>query len=288
MHLELEDLRSGYTTVAREVMSRGEVSAPRGLKTMEVLDATLVVSDAHDLLPVGTGRKINTGLAALEALQLIGGYSDPVQLGRVTANMAKYEDLGQFHGAYGPRVRPQLPAAVARLIEDDASRRAYISIWDPLRDLYVHGMKNYPCTTALQFLIRRDRLVLQVTMRANDVWHGLATDAFVFGQLQCTVANVLGIEVGEYRHHANSLHVYEPQWGAVEELLDAPSAGPLATPDGFTAGPGDPGDVHGAMERARYVAETGEPPEGATASEEWYSLKVAKYVAPATQEGAQT
>lgn len=216
--LDLPDLVNGYVDVVNFIMDHGADVAPRGEMTREVLAMTLVVPGDAPMLPFGTGRKVNRRLAAEDALQVIGGFSSLERFERINPNMRAYTDQGAFHGGYGPRIRPQLGNVVRRLREDPHTRRAVITIWDPMRDGNIEGMSNYPCTTELQFMIRDGALNLHTTMRANDVWHGLAYDGFVFNQLQRTVARMLGVPVGVYFHHATSLHVYEKQWDQAQDL----------------------------------------------------------------------
>jgi thymidylate synthase len=112
----------------------------------------------------------------------------------------------------------QLPRAVERLKLDPDSRQAVVSIWDPLYDM--QDTRDLPCTLNFNFRIRNDKLNMSTTMRSNDVWLGAAYDVFMFTQLQCTVANALGVEVGTYTHHAYSFHIYERNVEAMEQLHD--------------------------------------------------------------------
>lgn len=221
--LHLDDLVNGYVDVIEYIMDAGEDVAPDGKLTREVLAMTLVLPGDAPMLPFGTGRKVNRRLAAEDALQVIGGFTSVERFVRINPHMRNYTDQGAFHGAYGPRIRPQYDMVLRRLTSDASTRRAVITIWDPLRDGTVDtGISNYPCTTELQFMIRDDKLNLHTTMRANDVWHGLTYDAFVFNQLQRTVARELDIEVGTYFHHATSLHVYDKQWDLASALNTVP------------------------------------------------------------------
>jgi thymidylate synthase len=216
--LHLPDLVNGFVDVVDTIMANGDDVAPDGKMTRELLAMTLVIPGDAPMLPFGTGRKVNRRLAAEDALQVIGGFSSLERFERINPNMRNYTNQGAFHGGYGPRIRPQLGNVLRRLTADPSSRRAVITIWDPLRDGNIEGMSNYPCTTELQFMIRGEKLDLHTTMRANDVWHGLTYDAFVFNQLQRTVARMLMVDVGTYYHHATSLHVYEKQWELVPDL----------------------------------------------------------------------
>lgn len=231
--LDLPDLVTGYVDVVEYIMAHGEDVAPRGEMTREVLAMTLVVPGDAPMLPFGTGRKVNRRLAAEDALQVLGGFSSLERFERINPNMRNYTDQGAFHGGYGPRIRSQLDMVCRRLSDDPSTRRAVITIWDPLRDGNIEGMSNYPCTTELQFMIRNGKLNCHTTMRANDVWHGLAYDGFVFNQLQRMLARMLRVEVGTYFHHATSLHVYEKQWQLAGELTHTPITAAHWTPDGL-------------------------------------------------------
>lgn len=204
----VNDLREGYRQIVSDVIEFGRPVAPRGQLTHEVLGATIILRDPRDSLPYGIGRKFSAAIAAAEALQLIGGVSHPELMASI-GRFREFQDGGTFHGAYGPRVRHQLHSVARRLQRDPDTRQAVVTIWDPAYDAHTDGLRDYPCTLSLHFMVRDDALDLHVTMRSNDVWWGLAHDVFQFTQLQQTMAAALGFELGQYYHHANSLHFYE-------------------------------------------------------------------------------
>ena len=219
MEIVIEDMQMGYTEVLRTVLVHGTESSPRGKGTCELLNATITLSDPQKSLPVGIGRGVNTKIAAVESLQLLGGVLHPEKMLQASGAFSEFMDGGTFHGGYGQRTRAQLPLAVQRLRDDPHSRRALITMWDPLHDLFVEGARDYPCTIALQFLVRDGRLLLHTHMRSNDAWRGLTYDVFVFTQLQLAVAAALNLPVGKYTHHTTSLHVYESDVDDVTALL---------------------------------------------------------------------
>lgn len=216
--INVDNLRADYHKVVRHVRLNGDEVPSRDGDTREVLDALIVVKDPTDVLPTGIGRKLNPRIAAIEALSLIGGIQVPELLVRAAPNFSRFRDGEYFHGAYGPRISMQLPAVVRRLQRDPGTRQAVITIWDPLHDLMQEGRHDYPCTVMLQFLVRNGELQLHTTMRSNDVWLGLTYDAFMFTQLQLTVARALGLVAGPYYHHAVSLHIYERDVDASREI----------------------------------------------------------------------
>lgn len=237
--IELRNLRDDYHKVLQRVRLHGKPVKVRGMETLEILDETLVIQDPTDVFPWGTGRGVNPAIAAVEALQLIGGVSHPDLMVKASSNFAQFRDGGAFHGAYGPRIRQQLPAVVKRLQKDINTRQACIVIWEPLRDLYEDGLKDYPCTMLFQFLVREEKLQLHTTMRSNDVWWGLAYDAFQFTQLQLTVASALGLDAGPYFHHAVSFHMYERDLEASRKVHGNQSGVSLVDPPPLGMGHAD-------------------------------------------------
>lgn len=216
--IHVPNLRDGYVDVARRVLHEGTATAPRGQRTYEILDAIVVVDDPTDALPVGVGRKLNAVIGYAEALQLIAGEARHDLLPRISPNFNQFrQEDGRFWGAYGDRIGTQMLAVERKLKQDRDSRQAVITLWDPRLDNQ-DAKRDYPCTVMLQFLIRNDKLVMHTTMRSNDVWWGLAYDAFQFSQAQLTLAHALGLEAGPYHHHAVSLHVYERDVTGIERL----------------------------------------------------------------------
>jgi thymidylate synthase len=69
-----------------------------------------------------------------------------------------------------------------------------------------------------QFRIRNNKLNMSVYMRSNDVWLGSAYDFFQFTRVQLAMCSVLGIEPGTYAHHVGSLHIYENNYEAADQL----------------------------------------------------------------------
>lgn len=220
--IELADNRDGYISLLELVTRHGEKVTSQYGDTIELRNASIVLHDPHDALPSGINRGFSPGLVAFESLMLIGGFMDDERTTDVVPSMDRFkEDNGQFWGSYGRRTRDQLAAIVRKLQCDPDTRQAVVTVWDPALDAQ-GGKRDHPCTIALQFLIRDDKLSLCTTMRSNDVWWGWAHDAGQFTSLQLTVANVLGIEPGPYVHNAKSFHLY---------IRDLPSLGRLSRPD---------------------------------------------------------
>lgn len=198
----------------------GESVAPRGIETKEVPHLTIIIGHPNDCLMMGINRKWNHKLAALEALQLIAGRQYPQLMAAVAPSTARFLDGEAFHGAYGPRLRQQIPKIMDTLRMDMNSRQAIATIWDPAYDGFA-DTADTPCTVYLSFMIRDGKLIMHTHMRSNDVWWGWCYDVTQFCSLQVHMATAMGLEVGPYVHYADSFHMYyERDFDAVKELTD--------------------------------------------------------------------
>jgi thymidylate synthase len=234
MELHLDDLRNDYSRLVRLVRDKGSYAAPRGLPTRELLNVTLVFFDTSRLIPVGIGRGVSTTLNAYSAAALVAGAHLPEMALAIAPGIASFDADGVDRERYGPRIVAQVEGAVRHLVDDPDTREAIVMLQPP-RTREADGGRDFPCTTSIQFLLRDGLLHMTVAMRSNDVWHGLSGDAWMFGQLQETLAWVLGAEVGAYVHHAASLHLYDRDLAKVDDLHPADGNG-LAVARGF----GDP------------------------------------------------
>lgn len=203
--------RDVYVEVLENLRRRGVRRQSRNGPTYNLDDVTIELESPLNVLPVGVGRNLNPRIAAAEALQLIGGFSDPKWMVEIAPRFRNYlESNGRFHGAYGERITigRQLANVVAKLKLEPYTRQAVITLWHPQLD-NEGGKLDYPCTVALGFSRSNlDRLDMRVAMRSNDAWLGVPYDMFQFTQLQLTLCNVLNVLPGTYTHTAWSMHLY--------------------------------------------------------------------------------
>lgn len=218
-HFEMYSVQEDYNWIVHCVMNYGDIATSRGMQHRELIGAQIRLEHPQFSLATGIGRRLNTRIAYVEALQLISGENYGNLLDKVSnGSFRQYFNGEVMHGSYGPRLRPQLINAVSRLGEVD-NRQVVMTIWDPFLDAK-GDRRDIPCTVAMQFLLRNNKLHMVVTMRSNDVWRGFPYDVFQFTQLQCTIANAINCEVGEYVHNVGSLHLYESDVEEVRHLTD--------------------------------------------------------------------
>jgi thymidylate synthase len=267
------DGQHAYRGVVQHVLRRGRLRSPRGRTTLDAGCVIIELASPRRALPLGCGRDLNKNIAAAEAVQLIGAFSDPGLLMKATPSVAQYMDGDKFHGAYGERIGQQMFEVRRKLMEDTESRQAVVTLWDKYSD-NEPSKHDYPCTVMLQFQVSPNaELQMTTVMRSNDVWLGLPYDMFQFTQLQMTLANSMALDPGMYRHIALSLHIYSEHVHKAER--------DLRDPTDFTEQPmglgrwGKP--FIDAMQRARKL-HTIEVNDEETSSEQWYRSRFASYL----------
>lgn len=112
----------------------------------------------------------------------------------------------------------QIEKIIELLKIDPDSRRAVININVPNKN--VIETKDEPCTIALQFLVRKNKLHCTCMMRSNDIWLGFPYDVAFFTELQKYVADILQMEYGTYTHFVVSLHLYERNVNAAKKIIN--------------------------------------------------------------------
>ncbi|MGW3729156.1 thymidylate synthase [Streptomyces sp. NPDC000851] len=211
-----------FVEAVRETADHGRPVSPRGMPTRELLGVHLTLTRPHArLLHLPPARILNPAFAAAETVwHLIG--SDAPWIFDYNSRLRRYADDGMLRGAYGPRMRrwggqvDQLAEAVRTLREDPDSRRAVIQLYDPVRD--ARGHRDVPCTLGFRFQLRQGRLHMSTTMRSQDVWVGFPYDLFFATVLHELMAGWVGVGLGTYHHHVDSLHLYERDMPAAVAL----------------------------------------------------------------------
>ncbi len=201
-----------FAAACRAVCRDGTAVSPRGMTTTEILGAHLCLTEPrHRLVDLPPARVINPAFAVAEALWILSGSDEPWIFDYNRA-LTRYTDDGRLQGAYGPRMRrwggriDQVDHVRRLLARDPDSRQGVIQLFDPERDN--RGHRDVPCTLGYRFFLRSGRLHMHTTMRSQDLWLGFPYDIFAATLLQELMAGWLGVALGEYHHHVDSLHLY--------------------------------------------------------------------------------
>jgi thymidylate synthase len=226
--------RELFAQACRGVLAAGKPAAPRGLPTVEVLGASLTLTDPRRrLVDVPPARVINPAFAVAEALWILSG-SDDQWIYLFNERLAQYADDSRLMGAYGPRLRhwrgtiDQLAYVRQVLVEDPGTRRAVVQLYDPETD--TQGHKDVPCTLGHRFFLRDGLLHMHTTMRSQDLWLGFCYDIFAATILQELLAGWLGAGLGSYELSIDSLHLYRHDLAGAQQVPPDVGAGPQMEP----------------------------------------------------------
>ena len=177
----------------------------------EVLNAITVILKPREGFVDSDKRKLSAKYAVGELLWYLSGsnrLSDIKPYSKFWENIS--DDGCTLNSAYGYRIFKQFgfdqwEHVKNLLINDGFSRQAVIHIKDASNAV----TKDTPCTVALQYQLRENKLFATTFMRSNDIWLGFPYDVFSFTSLQVLMAMELGVDVGAYTHISGSLHLYE-------------------------------------------------------------------------------
>ncbi|WP_350334937.1 thymidylate synthase [Coralliovum pocilloporae] len=144
------------------------------------------------------------------------------------------DDAGNLGPVYGKqwrswaapdgRVIDQISDLLERLQTDPMSRRLIISAWNPAD---VGEMALPPCHCLFQFYVSQGRLSCQLYQRSADIFLGVPFNIASYALLTMMIAQVSGLEPGDFVHTLGDAHIYsnhEDQ--AREQLMRAPRALP--------------------------------------------------------------
>ncbi|UOF79439.1 pyrimidine hmase [Caudoviricetes sp.] len=229
------DASSVWLDTLRRILSSGFEVSPRGRLTKELLQHTLIISMRRPVVTV-VERKLNYQFMAAEAHWILSGDDTVAGIAPWNKNIAQFSDDGErFFGAYGPKIVGQLDYVVAKLLADQDTRQAGLTIWRENPP----ATKDVPCTVAIFANIRDTTLNLHVFMRSSDAWLGVPYDVFNFsmlGHLICCRLNdhhrtgEATVVPGRLYLTAASSHLYEPNWLPARECLSAVYRSQAPTP----------------------------------------------------------
>jgi thymidylate synthase len=216
----IEKVTNGYTYE----------SAPRGQKIKEIIGATFTITDPKARLPYVVGRKFGVTYLAAELVWYLSGNNKTNWISKYSNFWSSISDDGvTANSAYGARLfQPHQRIASARFTQwdyivgelkrDPDSRRAVMHLRVPADS--IDAKLDVPCTLALQFFIRDNKLHQVAHMRSSDVIFGIAYDIPAFTMFQEILANELNVEMGTYTHVSNSLHLYERHFDMAQKILE--------------------------------------------------------------------
>ena len=206
-----------YLDLLRHVLDHGQYKPDRtGTGTYSVFGA----QTRYDLragFPVVTTKKLHLKSIISELLWFLRGDTNVrwLQEHGVTiwdewADAAG--NLGRIYGAQwcdwrAPDGRSihQLDQVIERIRTQPDCRRLIVTAWNPAE---VDQMALPPCHTLFQFYVSGGRLSCQLYQRSADLFLGVPFNIASYALLTLMVAQVTGLEPGEFIHTFGDLHLY--------------------------------------------------------------------------------
>jgi thymidylate synthase len=109
-----------------------------------------------------------------------------------------------WEGAGGKEV-DQITDLIAQIKKNPDSRRLIVNAWN-VADL--DKMALMPCHVLFQFYVAKGRLSCQLYQRSADVFLGVPFNIASYALLTMMIAQVCGLEPGEFIHTFGDVHIY--------------------------------------------------------------------------------
>ena len=118
--------------------------------------------------------------------------------------------FGQLGPVYGHQWRnfngfDQLAWVISEIKTNPDSRRLIVNSWNAAE---IDKMALPPCHMMFQFYVRNGKLSLQLYQRSADAFLGIPFNISSYSLLLLMVAQVTGLEVGEFIHTIGDAHIY--------------------------------------------------------------------------------
>jgi thymidylate synthase len=226
-----------YLDLQRRILETGVRKSDRtGTGTLSIFGAQLRF-DLNEGFPLLTTKKVHLKSIVHELLWFLKGETNIAYLkaNGVTIWDGWADENGDLGPVYGCQWRSwptpdgrhidQISQVLAQLRSNPDSRRMIVSAWN-VADL--EKMALLPCHAFFQFYVARGRLSCQLYQRSADVFLGVPFNIASYALLTMMIAQVCGLELGEFVHTFGDAHLYLNHLDqAREQQTRAPRALPM-------------------------------------------------------------
>lgn len=219
-----------YTEAFSQIQTNGLETQSRNGNTSELLHSVLSLKNSRQRLITARKPTVSIAYAFAELIQLMAGNDEARVINPWNPALPKYQgEYNRYPGSYGYRLRysfgfNQLERTYDALKYKPISRQGVVQIWDPATDLpHRHGEPNnmdIPCSICSLLKIRDNKLYWTQVIRSNDIFRGFPYDLLLFTTLQEIFSGWLQIDVGEYLHVSDSLHMYESEKCSLQNKIE--------------------------------------------------------------------
>jgi thymidylate synthase len=218
-----------YLNLLDHVLSTGVVKQDRtGTGTLSTFGYQMRF-DLAEGFPLLTTKKLHTRSIVAELLWFLRGATNVgwLQEQGVTIWDEWADEDGELGPIYGYQWRSwptpdhshidQIAAVIHSIRTNPDSRRHIVSAWN-VADL--ESMALPPCHTMFQFYVAEGRLSCQLYQRSADVFLGVPFNIASYALLTHMIAQVCGLEVGEFVHTLGDAHLYSNHVAQAKRQLD--------------------------------------------------------------------
>ena len=132
-------------------------------------------------------------------------------------------DLGPVYGAQwrswrgaDNKIVDQFAEVIEQIKKNPDSRRLIVSAWNAAE---IPNMALAPCHAMFQFYVADGKLSLQLYQRSAEVFLGVPFNIASYALLTMMVAQVCGLEAGDYVHSFGDVHIYNNHFEQVKRQL---------------------------------------------------------------------
>ena len=206
-----------YHDLMRHVLEHGNDKGDRtGTGTRSVFGYQMRF-DLSDGFPVLTTKKLHLRSIIHELLWFLQGDTNIRYLKEHGVSIwdewaDENGDLGPVYGyqwrswpAPDGRHIDQIAAVVEQIKTNPNSRRMIVSAWNPA---LVDDMALPPCHAMFQFYVADGKLSCQLYQRSADIFLGVPFNIASYALLTMMVAQVCGLQAGEFIHTLGDAHLY--------------------------------------------------------------------------------
>jgi thymidylate synthase len=225
-----------YHDLLRRVLDEGARKSDRtGTGTVSVFGHQMRF-DLSQGFPLVTTKKLHLKSIIHELLWFLAGDTNIAYLKEHGVSI--WDEWADAHGNLGPvygkqwrswegadgRTHDQIKWVIEEIKRNPDSRRLVVSAWN-VADL--DKMKLAPCHCRIQFYVANGRLSCQLYQRSADIFLGVPFNIASYALLTQMMAQVCGLEPGDFVHSFGDAHLYLNHFDqAAEQLTRQPRALP--------------------------------------------------------------
>ena len=217
-----------YLDLLRHIRANGVMKEDRtGTGTQSVFGYQMRF-DLSEGFPLLTTKKVHLKSIIYELLWFIAGDTNVKYL--QDHGVTIWDEWADADGNLGPvyghqwrswpapdgRVIDQLSMVIDTIKRNPDSRRMLVTAWNPAE---VDKMALPPCHCLFQFYVAEGKLSCQLYQRSADVFLGVPFNIASYALLTMMIAQVCGLQPGEFVHTTGDTHIYRNHFEQVATQL---------------------------------------------------------------------